>query len=51
MQTTPKNVSATMSATGVYERPEQISNRTSECVYQGLTVAAMLILLASLWVF
>lgn len=51
MQTTPKNVSATMSATGVYEQPEQISNRNSECVYQSLTLAAMLLLLVSLWAF
>ena len=51
MHNSPKSGSATFDAPGPYEPPEQISNRTSECVYQSLTVAAMLLLLASLWVF
>jgi hypothetical protein len=51
MHTSPKSGSATLTATGSYEHPEQNENRTSEYVYQGLTLAAMLLLLASLWVF
>lgn len=47
----PKSGSATFTAPGCYQQPEQISNRTSEFVYQSLTLAAMLLLLASLWVF
>jgi hypothetical protein len=43
--------SATFSAPGGYEQPEQNSDRTSDFVYQSLTLAAMLLLLASLWVF
>jgi hypothetical protein len=51
MHNSPKSGSATFDASGRYEPPEQSSNRTSEYVYQGLTLAAMLLLLASLWVF
>lgn len=51
MHTSPKSGSATFTTAGGYEPPEQKENRTSECVYQGLTLAAMLLLLASLWVF
>jgi hypothetical protein len=51
MHTSPKSGSATLTAPGGYEQPEQIENRTSEYVYQGLSLAAMLLLLASLWVF
>jgi hypothetical protein len=43
--------STTFTAPGGYEQPEQNSNRCSEFVYQSLTIAAMLVLLASLWVF
>lgn len=51
MHNSPKSGSSTFDAPGAYEQPEQTSNRTSERVYQGLTIAAMLLLLASLWVF
>jgi hypothetical protein len=51
MHTSPKSGSATLTASGGYEPSDPISNRTSEYVYQGLTLAAMLLLLASLWVF
>jgi hypothetical protein len=51
MHTSPKSGSATLNATGGYQSPEQESSRTSEYVYQSLTLAAMLLLLASLWVF
>jgi hypothetical protein len=51
MHSSPKSGSVTLTATGGYEQPDQFENRTSEYVYQGLTLAAMLLLLASLWVF
>ncbi len=40
-----------MQPPGGYEQPAQNSNRTSEYVYQCLTIAAMLAVLATLWVF
>jgi hypothetical protein len=51
MHTSPKSGTETLPAPGRYEPPEHSSMRTSECVYQSLTLAAMLLLLASLWVF
>ncbi|MFZ0301964.1 MAG: hypothetical protein WAL75_04735 [Terracidiphilus sp.] len=50
MHTSPDSGS-TLTAPGRYEPPEHISVRTSECVYQSLTLMAMLLVLASLWVF
>jgi len=47
MQTFPQLKSATPPAPA--ENPE--SRRTADRVYQGLTLAAMLLLLVSLWVF
>ncbi|HTW80939.1 MAG TPA: hypothetical protein VME23_15435 [Terracidiphilus sp.] len=51
MHTSPKSGSATLPAPGRYEPPEQNSNRTSDCLYQCVTLAAMVLVLASLWVF
>jgi hypothetical protein len=51
MHNSPQSGSATFTTPGGYEQPEQSPNRTSEYVYQSLTLAAMLLLLASLWVF
>ncbi len=51
MHTSPKSGSATLTAPDRYEQPEQYSKRISECVYQSVTLAAMLLVLASLWVF
>jgi hypothetical protein len=51
MHTSPESGSATFTGPGDYEQPEQNPNRSSEVAYQSLTIAAMLLLLASLWVF
>jgi hypothetical protein len=51
MQTSPKNGSATLPSRGRYEQAEESASHTSEVVYQCLTVAAMVLVLASLWVF
>jgi len=51
MHTHPMSVSTPIQEQGRYVRPEQFSTRTSEWVYQGLTLAAMVVVLASLWVF
>ena len=45
MHTFPKSGSATFGETSEYEQPQESSNRTSEFVYQSLTVEAMLLLL------
>ncbi len=51
MHNFPESGSATCTASGRYEPPEHISVRDSEYAYQFLTIAAMLLVLASLWVF
>jgi hypothetical protein len=51
MHNFPESGSATFNASGRYEPPEHISIRSSGYAYQCLTIAAMLLVLASLWVF
>jgi hypothetical protein len=50
MHTSPESGSATFPSPGRYE-PQRSSERASECVYQFVTIAAMVLVLASLWVF
>ena len=51
MHTFTKSGSATAAAPPGSGQPAQDSVRISECVYQSVTIAAMLLVLASLWVF
>jgi hypothetical protein len=51
MHTSPESGSVTLTATGCYEKPDQNPNRNRELAYQCLTLAAMLLVLATLWVF
>ncbi|HUB52687.1 MAG TPA: hypothetical protein VL986_11085 [Terracidiphilus sp.] len=41
----------TLPTTVSQEQQDQNPGRTSECVYQFITLAAMLVVLATLWVF
>ena len=51
MRTPQQSGAATFREPGCYDQSEQRTKQTSEWVYQGITLAAMLIVLASLWIF